>query len=122
MLSKAERDRCARGGRSGAERIAPSENSDRIDRRLRAEARLDRISGVKAFPVMEAAAAVRSTPIGTPVPGSRPAHTQAEGSPSRFAGTNARTISAVAATFAADAMSKPTSNGMRRQAGDSTIG
>jgi hypothetical protein len=54
---------------------------------------------------------VSRTPIGSPVAGSRPAGTQAEGNPIKFAGTTGRIISIVAATFSSDAASNPSSNG-----------
>src|SRR5208282_1092242 len=65
---------------------------------------------------------VSSTPIGSPVTASRPAGTQAEGSPNRLAGSTGRLICAVAATFSGEATSKPTSKGNCVQTGDKTSG
>ena len=63
---------------------------------------------------------VISTPIGSPVPSSWLAGTQAEGSPSKLAGTTGRISSLVAAVPAGVAESKPCSNGNCVQVGVSS--
>ena len=65
---------------------------------------------------------VISTPIGNPVPWSRPAGTHAEGNPSRLAGTTGRINSLVAAVPAGEAASKPCSKGNCVQVGESSSG
>ena len=53
---------------------------------------------------------------------SRPAGTQADGRPRRFAGTTGRIIPSVSLLASGEATSKPTSNGNCDQVGDNTSG